>query len=245
MQISPDVLCKIASFPITNTVLATLATDFILVIAAFAVCKVCALRPASFQNIIEIIIDYFYNTAEEIAGKKANFIYPWVVTFFLFILVSNIAGQLPGLEDAFEFFAKSPDRSEKEVSLFRSATSDLNLTLAFAVISVVVTNFMGIKHLGIKGYISKFISFKMFPILLFVGLLEFVNEFTKVISFSFRLFGNIFAGGSVMGAVYRDISGILAPVPFMALELMVAVIQALVFAMLTMSFMHIMTDSSH
>jgi F-type H+-transporting ATPase subunit a len=243
MTINPNTLFVAAGFPVTNTVIATLVTDIILIAIAFIIYKASRLKPGSFQNTIEIIVDYFYNMTNEIAGKKADFIYPWVLSFFLFILVSNLMGQLPGLEEAFVVLTKTS--GEESVPLFRSAASDLNLTLALALISVGAATYMSIKYTGIKGYIMRFISFKIFPIFLFVGLLEFLNEFTKVISFSFRLFGNIFAGGNVIEAMYHDICPIGAPIPFMGLELMVAVIQALVFAMLTMAFMHIMTDSSH
>jgi F-type H+-transporting ATPase subunit a len=133
---------------------------------------------------------------------------------------------------------------EYGVPLLRAATSDLNLTLALAVTSVVTTHLLSIKHTGVKGYLTRFFSFKMFPIFLFVGILEFVNELAKFISFSFRLFGNIFAGEKVMATMYRMCSFGL-PLPFIVLELMVAFIQAIVFAMLTMAFMHIMTEQSH
>ncbi len=81
----------------------------------------------------------------------------------------------------------------------------------------------------------------MFPIFMFVGLLEFIGEFTKVISLSCRLFGNLFAGETVMSTV-SSMFAFGLPLPFMVLELMVAVIQAIVFAMLTMAFMSIMVE---
>jgi len=241
MQIGADVLFTIAGFPVTNTVLTTLITDAIIIAVVIAVGKTLSLKPGKFQNAIEAIIDYFRSTTEEIAGSNVSFIYPWVVTFFLFIVISNLLAQFPGF-GTIRFITAS---SGKEgVPLLRAATSDLNLTLALAVVSVVTTQYLGIKHTGFKAYITRFISFKMFPVFLFVGILEFVNEITKLISFSFRLFGNIFAGERVLGTMYGIFPAIL-PLPFMTLELMVAVIQAIVFAMLTMSFMHIMTDKSH
>ncbi|MDR3244398.1 MAG: F0F1 ATP synthase subunit A [Elusimicrobiota bacterium] len=241
MQIGPDILFTIAGFPVTNTVITTIITDILLITVALIIKKVVSLKPGSFQNLIEMIIDYFYDMTESTAGKKVSFIYPWVVTFFLFIAISNLTAQLPGFESIRFHSAGS---GEEGVPLFRAATSDLNTTLALAVISVIATNLVGIWHIGIKAYISKFISFKMFPIFLFVGILEFVNEFIKFISFSFRLLGNIFAGERVLGTIYGMLS-IVAPLPFIVLEFMVAVIQALVFAMLTMAFMHIMSDKPH
>ncbi|MDR3124556.1 MAG: F0F1 ATP synthase subunit A [Endomicrobium sp.] len=241
MQISPDVLFSILSFPITNTVIATLITDIVIIAIVILATKKISLKPKGAQNAVETVIDYFKETAESVAGSRASFIYPWVVSFFLFIVISNLLAQIPGFE-SIRFHTLSS--GEHGVPLLRAATSDLNLTLALAVASVVTVHFLSIKHTGIKGYLAKFLSLKMFPIFLFVGILEFANELAKFISFSFRLFGNIFAGEKVMATMYRMCPFGL-PLPFIALELMVALIQAIVFAMLTMTFMHIMTDKSH
>jgi F-type H+-transporting ATPase subunit a len=241
MSIAPDALFNVFGFPVTNTVITTLITDIILILIVILVSRKIALKPSGPQNIIEMAITYFYDLTYETAGKKASFIYPWVVTFFLFIVISNLVAQFPGFETIRFHTASS---GEEGVPLLRAATSDLNATLALAVTSVIATNFLGIKHIGIKAYISKFVSFRMFPIFMFVGILEFANELTKFISFSFRLLGNIFAGESMLSRIYA-LFPIGLPLPFIALELMVAVIQGLVFAMLTMAFMHIMTDTSH
>jgi F-type H+-transporting ATPase subunit a len=241
MKISPDLLFNIAGFPITNTVLTTLITDVILIVLVFIVAKCISLNPGKIQNSFEAISDYFRETTEGIAGERAAFIYPWVVSFFLFIVISNLVTQIPGFE-SIRFH--TPISGHHGHALLRAATSDLNLTLALAVTSVIATHVLAVKHTGIKFYIKRFISFKMFPIFLFVGLLEAVNELAKFISFSFRLFGNIFAGEKVMATMYR-LCPFGLPLPFIALELMVSVIQAIVFAMLTMAFMHIMTDKSH
>jgi F-type H+-transporting ATPase subunit a len=241
MQISPEILFSIAGFPVTNTVIATVITDIVIIALVFIVSKTVALKPDSTQNAVESIIDYFRETTEEIAGERASFIYPWVLSFFLFILISNLIAQFPG----FESIRFQTSASEHHgVPFLRAATSDLNFTLALAVISVVVTHYFSIKHTGIKAYFTRFITFRMFPIFLFVGILEFVNEITKLISFSFRLFGNIFAGERVMSTMY-GLFPFGLPLPFIVLEIMVALIQAIVFAMLTMAFMHIMTDKSH
>ncbi|MDR1123011.1 MAG: F0F1 ATP synthase subunit A [Endomicrobium sp.] len=238
MHISPDLLFTIADFPITNTVVTTLITDIILIILVLIVGKSVALKPGKVQNIIEAISDFFRKTTENIDEKRASFIYPWVLSFFLFIVISNLVPQVPGFESIrfYTFFS-----GHHGVALFRAATSDLNLTLALAVTSVVATHCLSIKQTGIKSYVMRFITFKMFPVFLFVGILEFVNEFPKFISFSFRLFGNIFAGENVIATMY-SLCPLVLPLPFIGLELMIAIIQAIVFAMLTMTSMHIMTD---
>ena len=143
------------------------------------------------------------------------------------------------------FGSKGEDRAEpllpvvaehkerKFTPLFRPGSADLNTTLALALISVVITQIVGFKTLGI-GYLKKFFNFKN-PIAFFVGVLELISEFAKIISFSFRLFGNIFAG-EVLLAVILMLVPYFAPIPFYGLELFVAVVQAFVFAMLTLVF---------
>lgn len=234
-MLEPSILFNIGSFPITNTLVTTLIVDLIIVALVVAFNVSMSLYPKSVQNVLEMVYEYFYNSTKDVSDR-VKVIYPWVITFFLFIVIANLLGQFPGFESIRFITAKG-----ENVPLFRTATSDLNVTLAFAVISIFMCHFYSIKYTGVKSYISRFITFKMFPIFMFVGFLEFIGEFTKVISLSCRLFGNLFAGESVMSTV----SGMCAfglPLPFMCLELMVAVIQAIVFAMLTMAFMSIMTE---
>jgi F-type H+-transporting ATPase subunit a len=241
MQIRPDLLFQIASFPITNTLVATIATDGVILALIFFMSGKISLIPGKMQNFVESIVVYFIETTEEIAGDRSSFIYSWVLSFFLFIVVSNLISQFPGFESIRFYTAVS---NHLGVPFLRAATSDLNLTLALAVISVTVTHYFSVKYMGAKAYFARFVTFKMFPIFLFVGILELMNEITKPISFSFRLFGNIFAGEKIMAKMYSLLSfGV--PIPFMFLELMVAFIQAIVFSTLTMTFMHIMTQKNH
>jgi F-type H+-transporting ATPase subunit a len=121
----------------------------------------------------------------------------------------------------------------------RSPASDLNLPLSLALISVVATHYFSIRELGLKGYLA--IWFSLNPILLFVGLLELVGELTKVVSLSFRLYGNIFAGETVLEAIGHAISPILVTLPFFGLELIVGFVQALVFSMLTLASLVLLT----
>ncbi|GMO64318.1 MAG: F0F1 ATP synthase subunit A [Endomicrobiia bacterium] len=242
MQIKPDILFSIANFPVTNTIIATIVSDIVIILFILIINKVISLKPNSIQNATEIIIDYFIETTKEVAGERASFIYPWVLSFFIFILISNLIAQFPGFEAI--TFKTSMSNNHTKVPLLKSASSDLNLTLALAVVSIVLTHCLSIKYTGIKVYFKRFITFKVFPIFLFVGILEFSNEITKIISFSFRLFGNILSGEKIMTTMYNIFSFGL-PLPFMLLEFLVAIIQAIIFAMLTMVFMHIMTDKPH
>lgn len=124
---------------------------------------------------------------------------------------------------------------EIKTPLFRAPTADLNTTFALALIAFIALQYSGIKSLGGLTYLGKFINLKN-PIYFFVGILEIVSELGKVISFAFRLFGNIFAG-EVLLAVMAFLIPLFAPIPFLGLELFVGFIQALVFAMLTAVFL--------
>ena len=127
----------------------------------------------------------------------------------------------------------------KFVPLFRAGTADLNTTLALAIISVISTQIFGVMNLRL-GYFKKFINFSS-PIDFFVGILETISEFAKVISFAFRLFGNIFAG-EVLLAVTTFLIPLIIPMPFYGLEIFVGFIQALVFSMLSLVFFNMATS---
>lgn len=124
------------------------------------------------------------------------------------------------------------------VSLFRPGTADLNMTLALAILSIVAVQFWGVKFLNMS-YFKKFFNFSS-PINFFVGILELISEFSKIISFAFRLFGNIFAG-EVLIVVLTFLTLIIIPVPFYGLEIFVGFIQALVFAMLSLVLFNMAT----
>jgi len=129
------------------------------------------------------------------------------------------------------------------VPIFRPGTADLNTTLALAIISVITTQAIGIRYLKLS-YFKKFFNFSN-PINFFVGILEIISEFAKILSFAFRLFGNIFAG-EVLLVVIAFIGGnylFFAPIPFYGLEVFVGFIQALVFAMLSLVFFNMATLS--
>lgn len=225
---------------ITNTVLNTLLVDGILIGGAIFVSKRLSIIPNLFQTGVEGIIEIFYNLTESVAENRVTKIFPYVMTFFLFILVANWTGLIPGIS-AIGFFDPSADR-KKLIPLLRSATSDLNTTVALALVSAVATHILSIKTIGIKDYLGRYFSLN--PLNIFIGLLEIISEITKVISLSFRLFGNIFAGEVVLFTV-SSIFAFIFPLPFLMLEIIVGAVQALVFSMLTMVFMAILTTAHH
>lgn len=232
---APETIFQIGALPITNTLLHTLAVDGLLIGSVFYLNKKLTLIPNNFfQNAIESIIETSYNLTESVAAHAAAKIFPYFMSFFLFILVANWSSLLPGI-------GTIGVREHGEIVPFlRGTTSDLNTTLALALISAIATHSLSINTIGIKEYLGRYFSFN--PINLFIGVLEIISEVTKIISLSFRLFGNIFAGEVVILTV-SSMFAFIFPLPFLMLEVIVGVVQALVFSMLTMVFMAILTTS--
>jgi len=229
-----ETIISLAGFRVTNTLIATLLVDAVIITLIFTLKKRISLVPGKYQGIVESVIEYLYSTTEQVAGSRAPMIFPWVAIFFIYVAISNLLGLLPG------FGTIGFSRGSDFVPLLRASTSDLNVTLALAVVSVIATHTLAIRTTGLGSYLKRF--FALNPLLLFVGLMEIVQEVTKLLSFSFRLYGNISAGESVLGTM-ASISAFILPVPFLALEILVAVIQALIFSLLTLAFMSILTET--
>lgn len=241
VALAPETLFRLGPLPVTNTLVVTWATMGILVGSAFVIKHRLATIPGKFQSSIEMAIESLYNLVESLADKRTALFFPLVATFFLFILIANWLALLPGFgtlgvwheENGHPLF----------VPIFRAVNSDLNTTLALALISVIATHAFAIKLTGIGQYLKRFFSFN--PINLFVGILELVAEFTKLVSLSFRLFGNIFAGETVLVTISALFAFVL-PLPFLALEIVVGFVQAVIFAILTLVFMTILsTKQAH
>jgi len=195
------------------------------------------LVPSKKQNIFELIIETVYDFLADVWGEKnkAKKYFAFLATFFLFILISNWFGLIPGVGTV-GFY----ENHEEFVPFLRSLNSDLNATIAWAVISVLTTQVAGIVTLGLAKHMGKYFNFKS-PIGFFVGLLELISEISKLISFSFRLFGNVFAG-EVLLVVMMFLVPFILPLPFFMLEMFVGLIQALVFTTLTLVFLKVATS---
>lgn len=236
VSIAAEPVIRLGFFTVTNTFLDTLLVDTFIIGLIIALNKKMSLIPGLLQNTIEMIIQTFYELTQSVAGKNASKIFPYFMSFFIFILVANWTGLIPGLT-VIGFY-----KEHELVPFFRAATSDFNVTLALALVSAFATHALSITTIGIKEYLARYLSLN--PIYLFVGFLEIVSEITKVVSLSFRLFGNIFAGEIVLGTV-SSLFAFLFPLPFLMLEVVVGLIQALVFGMLTMAFMAILSTPHH
>lgn len=237
--ITPEVLVHIGSFPISNTIINTLFVDVVLIGTAMYIKNNLTKIPGTFQNIVEFVIGTLYDVTKSIANQHAAKIFPYFASFFIFILVSNWSGLIPGLTS---IGIKSTEEGHHIIPLMRNATSDLNVTFALSLVSLVATHMLSIQTIGIKEYLGRFFSLN--PINLFVGILEIISEITKIISLSFRLFGNIFAGEIVLVTI-SSLFAFLVPIPFLFMEVIVGVVQALVFSLLTMVFMAILMTPHH
>jgi F-type H+-transporting ATPase subunit a len=218
--------------PVTNSLLTSWIVMALLLWFSFASTRKMKLIPSGLQTAAELIVGGIYDLFSSVLHEKVTMFFPFLCSLFIFIVSMNWMGLLPGVgtiglhavEEGHKLF----------IPLFRSGTADLNMTIALAIMAVVVIQYYGLKTLGTE-YVKRFINFSN-PIYFFVGLLELMGEFTKIISFAFRLFGNVFAG-EVLLTVIAFLMPLFAPLPFLGLELFVGFIQALVFSMLTAAFL--------
>ncbi len=285
ISLAAETIWTVWGLHLSNAFITTWVVMAILIVLSFLATRNMSLMPSTGQLIAESIVGGLYDFFGAIAGKHIKQFFPVVASLFLFILVANWVGLLPGVGTVGFFRSEAePAKAEtpalnaevqeaafveadvpavvpttvaeehagasavpeeaksaeeethgetKFVPLFRAATADLNMTLALAVVAVIAMQYFGFRNLG-THYASRFISFKG-PIDFSVGLLEIVSDLSKVISFAFRLFGNIFAG-EVLLAVIAFLMPFIVPLPFLMMELFVGLIQALVFSMLSTAF---------
>ncbi|HCB35506.1 MAG: ATP synthase F0 subunit A [Candidatus Taylorbacteria bacterium RIFCSPHIGHO2_02_49_25] len=232
ISITPETLFHIGALPVTNTLLTAWLVMLFLIVGSLILFIRIKRSPGNVQAAVEGGVEGLLGFFAGIAGSRetARRFFPIAATIFIFILFSNWAGILPGVGSI--GFREAHEGKETFVPLFRSVYSDLNMTIALALVVVTLSHIFGFIMVGMREHVGKFISFKS-PIAAFVGFLEIISEFGKIISLSFRLFGNIFAG-EVLLTIIAFLIPYVVPVPFLGLELFVGFIQALVFAVLAM-----------
>lgn len=221
-------LFNIGGLNVTNGLFLTLIASLVLITFSFVLRSKIKMIPGKLQGACEMAVEGLLGLMKSTLGsmEAAEKYFPLIATIFIFILTSNLLGIFPGVGSL------TYNNSGIHVPLFRSPAADLNFTLAFALISVIVTNIIGMASVGVFKHIGKFINFKG-PIDFFIGILELISELAKIISLSFRLFGNVFAG-EVLLTIMFFLVPYFVPLPFLFLEIFVGCIQAFIFATITL-----------
>lgn len=239
VMLAAEKLGTFLGLPITNTLITSWIVVALLLIVGITVGRRASLVPGRLQIILEEAITFVRDFMTEVLEdeKLASRYLPLLLTIFLFIFTANALEFTPGIGSiGFRHGAEF-------VPLLRSVNSDLNVTLALAIISFIVIEIAGVVALGLWRYTGKFFNFSS-PIGFAVGLIELVSELGRLVSFSFRLFGNVFAG-EVLLAVATYFAPYIVPVPLMSFELFVGFIQAAVFALLTLFFIKLAITDAH
>lgn len=234
ISLAPEIVTEIFGIPITNTLLMAWVSVLLLAVVGFLVGRKVRLVPGRMQGTFEVALEYVLNFMEETLESKklARIFFPLIATIFLLILMGNLLQFIPGV-GSIGFFHGDGEHQEF-IPLFRSLNTDFNVTLALATISFLVIEISGFVLLGLLKYGKKFVNFSS-VMGFFLGIMEAISEVARLISFSFRLFGNIFAG-EVLIAVVIAFLPYLAPVPLLLYEVFVGFLQAAIFALLTLFF---------
>jgi len=234
-------LFEVFGLPITNTLLTMWIVMAILLIAAYFIGKRLMLKPGKVQAGIEMFFEYLLHMIEQTLGSRALALryFPLICTIFIFVFASNLFDFLP----IFGTFGLAGQSGEL-TPLFHPVNADLNSTLALAIISFFVVEISGIATLGVLKYGSKFVNFKTGFVGFLVGLVELIGNLARLISLSFRLFGNVLAG-EVLLLVIGTFVPYIIPLPFLAFEIFVGFLQAAIFALLTLAFIKLAIEEPH
>jgi F-type H+-transporting ATPase subunit a len=248
-----EVLFEVAGFPITNTLIASWLTVIVLVVVFYVCTRKMKLIPGRLQNLAEMAVETLLNFVKSAAGEKhARLLFPAVATIFIYVITNAYLALLP-------FFGTIVVTGQEgtAVPLFRAANTDINVPLSIAVMSFIFVEFWGMKSLGAFRYLGEFFNVgqirrgvkelftgKIRPAItniafgfinLFVGLLEVFSHLIRIVSFTFRLFGNMTAG-EILLLISAFLIPLVFTIPFYGLELLIGFIQALIFAGLTLVF---------
>jgi len=235
------------NFLITNALLTSWVVVIVIIIVSFILRSKLQEIPGKIQNLFEIIIESALSLCDQVTNDRALSmkIFPIAISVFFFILINNWFGILPlgGLG-----LIEKGETGAVFVPFLRGGTADINTTIALAIMAVLGANIFGVFSIGIWKTFNKYVNLNVIgqivkkirkdptiiivaPITFFVGLIEIIGEFAKIASLSFRLFGNVFAG-EVLLVSMAALVGYIIPIPFLFLEILVGLIQALIFSIL-------------
>ena len=240
-------------FPITNSIIGAWFTIIVLVGFSYVITRRMTVVPSRLQSAFEFLLGWLYNLCQRVAGEEnGRRFFPIVATIFLFVAFNAWLSLIPGFGSITITIAEG-----EHAHLLRGANTDINMPLALALVSFVFVEYFGLRSLGIR-YLGKFINVGQFFgsisqivrgrlrtglsglitgfINIFVGFLEALSEVVRIVSFTFRLFGNMTAGEILLLIAAFLIPWVFA-LPFYGLELLVGFVQALIFAGLTLVFL--------
>lgn len=242
ISIKAEPVFHIGHFQITNSIFTSVFVLLIFFLLAYKYsADIKSKKKSGLFYIINLMVKSVYDLFYSVLKEKTDFFFPLLGAYFFYILFQNWFGLLPGVGS---ILIKIVEHGEElHVPLLRGNNADLNATLALALITVFSIQFFGIKFIGIKEHLKKYFNFTN-PINFFVGILEVLSEISRVISFSFRLFGNVFAG-EVLLTIVAFLIPFGASFPFILLEIFVGLVQALVFSMLSGVFLSMAIEKHH
>jgi len=245
VSLAAETLFHIGPIPVTNSMLTMFIVMALILIVFSSIARKAQLVPGRGQGVLESIAEFLLGLVEGTAGKRVGRrIFPLIGALFIFILFANYSGLFPGVGTIGTYHTEEGEKVLKP--FLRSPNADLNMTLALALITFTVVQIAGVRANGVVGRIKHMADpWWIFP-------LEVIQEFARIISLSFRLFGNVFAGEILLAVMYAIANAvkfavipILFPVVFLALELLFGTIQALVFALLTLIYISLATAGGH
>ncbi len=246
---SPYKLTEVFGLPITNTIVTTWVISILLIVAIRWSVGTPKLIPGKGQAVIESLIEGLKGLLEPIVGKKAfPMTFPLLIGLFLFILIHNWSGLIPGV-GVFGFYEHGHLNY-----WMRPANSDLNATLGMALVAMIAWLVISLKVAGPKFFIWELFGNKadkketptavyllLIPIFLMVGLIEIVSIAFRPVSLSFRLYGNVFGGENLLTSM-TGMAPYIVPIPFYFYEVLVGVVQALIFTLLVAIYIGLMTN---
>lgn len=235
-------LFNLWGLPITSSLLTAWLVIAVLLIATWLIRRNLSLIPGKIQAGVEMFFEYVLTMIEQNLGTRAMALryFPLIMTIFIFVFTANMFDFLPiygtiGIVD---------HEHHGLIPLFYAVNADLNSTLALAIISFLTVELSGILTLGVLKYGGKFVNFTGGLVGFLVGLVELIGNLARLVSLSFRLFGAIFAGHVLLLVVGMFVPYIL-PVPIMLFEIFIGLLQAAVFAILTMAFIKLAIEEPH
>ncbi len=234
ISIKGETIFHVGNFPVTNSLItSTIVLVLFGLLASHYSSQIAKHHKSKLFYILNGTLKALYSLFQSVLHTKAALFFTLLSSFFFFILLNNWMGLFPGVGSL--LISVSEHGELHKVPLLRGSTADLNTTIALALVTVIFTQIQGFKFLGAANHLKKYAS----PI----GLLEAITEISRILSFSFRLFGNIFAG-EVMLAIVAFLLPIFTP-PFFLMEIFVGFIQAIVFTMLTAVFINMAVEKHH